>query len=224
MKFQLPAHFTDITLKEYLAWHSADGENRLSIFIEDTHKMKLNARNNAYQYLCNLFENEIPQFNYRVEVNGKRYGFINDWDAFTTGEWVDTDTYSQDMLLTAHKLMSVFYRPIIRETKSTYEIEEYAGSNNADIWLEKPASWFLGALLFFSSKRNEYLTNSARSLVEVMSMPSTKDGGGMNSSSPSRGRIFSRWMQLRSYLLSRSLLIWRTLWIRKGKRAKGLDN
>ncbi len=224
MKYQLPAHFTDITLKEYLAWHSSEGDSRLSIFIEDTHKMKLNARNNAYQHLCELFENEVPQFNYRVEVKGKRYGFVNDWDAFSFGEWVDTDTYSQDFLLTAHKLMSVLYRPIIRETKETYEIEEYAGSNNADIWLETPASWFIGMLLFFSRKRNEYLTTSARSLLEVIRTSFTKDGDGISSSSPSQGRIYSKWVRLPSYLLSRFSRIWRMLWIGKGKRAKGLDN
>jgi hypothetical protein len=224
MKFQLPAHFTDITLKEYLAWYSSDGYSRLSIFIEDTHKMKLNARDNAYQYLCELFDNEVPQFNYRVEINGKRYGFVNDWDAFSFGEWVDTDTYSQDFSLTAHKLMSVLYRPIIRETKETYEIEEYAGSNNADIWLDTPASWFLGALLFFSRKRKEYLTTSAQSLLEVMSMSSTSVGDGMSLSSALPGKTSSKWTKLRSYLLDKCSRIWRTVWIRKENRAKGLDN
>jgi len=223
MKFQLPAHFTDITLREYLAWHQGDGESRLSIFIDDTHKMKLNARQNAYQYLCNLFDNEIPQFRKRITLDVK-YGFVNDWDAFSYGEWVDTDVYSQDMYNTAHKLMSVLYRPIIRETKDTYEIEAYSGTKDAEKWLDTPASWFLGMLLFFSNKKNEYLMTSVQSMVEVMSMSSTSGGDGTSLPSHSRGKIYSRWIRLLSYLSSKCSRIWRTLWIRKGKRTKGLDN
>lgn len=219
MKVQLPADFTEITLREYIAWHQGTGESRIAIFVKEPHKVKLNARNNIYQHLQEIFSAGMPQFFYRVKVNGKTYGFINDWDALSTGEYIDIETYADD----PHKLMSILYRPVIRETKETYEIEEYHGSKDSEVWLDCPASWYLGAVLFFCKKRSEYLATSQRSLLEVMKqMTSTTDGDGTKLSSTLRDKTFSRWTLLRSYLLGRCSRIWRTLWTRKGKRMRGL--
>lgn len=34
----------------------------------------------------------------------------------------------------------------------SYEIEEYKGTKGADIWLDVPASYYLGAVVFFARK------------------------------------------------------------------------
>lgn len=225
MKIQLPAHFTDVTLREYIAWHQSAGEARLSIFIKDTNKMKLNARSAAYAHLCEIMENEVPQFFDRVRIGDKTYGFINDWDNFTTGEWIDVETYTKDELGNAHKLMSIWYRPVTRQTKDTYEIEEYKGTKDSEIWLDEPASYYLGAVVFFCKKRSELLRTSGRSLMEIVrAMTSPTGGGGTTSYLTWQEMTSSRWRRLRSYLLGKFSLIWRMLWIRKEKRARDLDN
>ena len=223
MKIKLPAHFTDVTLREYIAWHEGSGQARMNVFVKDVHKMRLNAVNNTYSYLEDLMSNETPQFFHRIKIGEETYGFVNDWDAFTSGEWIDCESYAKE-LNTAHKLMSVLYRPVTRETKDTYEIKEYQGSKDSEKFLDLPASYFLGMVLFFCKKRSELLRTSERSLMEVLrAMTTTRDGAGTKLSSPSREMTSSRWTPLRSFLSSSFSRILRMLWIGRGKRTKGLD-
>lgn len=219
MKIKLPANFSDVTLREYIAWHQGSGDARLSIFVGDTHKVKLNARNAAYAHLCEIMENEVPLFFEKISIEGKRYGFVNNWDNFTTGEWIDVETYSKGSDL--QKLMSVWYRPIKNEAGDSYEIEEYKGTKGADIWLDVPASYYLGAVVFFCKKRSELLRTSGRSLMAVVrAMTSPIGGDGMRSFMRSQGIASSRWARLRGYLLGRYSRIWRTLRIGREKRAR----
>ncbi len=73
--------------------------------------------------------------------------------------------------------MSIIYRPIERRYLDKYSIVPYEGSN--DDLKDVPASWFLGAMVFFCESETEYLNNIQRSLMEIaQQMISKNDGDG----------------------------------------------
>ena len=120
-------------------------------------------------------------FNKRV-----KYGFIPNWDEFTTGEWIDTQAYVEDFWPNAHKLMSVLYRPITWELKDKYEIAKYTAKEDAMLMKSLPADLFSGTMLFFWNSRRERLNSLQSSLLDHLEelTSSTKSGDGIPPSSP----------------------------------------
>ena len=90
-----------------------------------------------------------PEFINRFTLYGVEYGFIPDLDRMTAGEWVDMETcgFDPDKL---HKLMAIFYRPIIETKGEKYLIASYTGDEDSEVFKDSPASIITGALLFFS--------------------------------------------------------------------------
>ena len=173
MKIKLPATFGDITISEYLAWQESPS---LTIFVKDVSKLSKQAHDKAMAHIAGLMKQPTQKFFAKITVKGKKYGFVNNWETFTTGEWIDCETYAtQDEPL---KFMCVLYRPIIDEDGKNYQIEEYKGEMHED-FANLPASYYVGMCAFFLRIRNEYLTISQRSLMkEASKMSSTQSGDG----------------------------------------------
>ena len=64
----------------------------------------------------------------KVEWNGVKYGFIPNLSEITTGEYIDIEQYCKEGEKNLHKIMSILYRPIVKETKTRYSIEHYKPS------------------------------------------------------------------------------------------------
>ena len=177
MKIVLPTDFKDITLHQYQQWHKGlDKFNSIALFTDiDLSKVSLNAINTSYEHLEELFSNEEPRFFKIIEHQEEKYGFVNDWDAFSAGEWIDVETYSSDPVLNAHKIMSILYRPIDRMVLDRYSIVPYEGTN--DSLKDIPACFFLGAMVFFCESEKEYLNNLAHSLTEVAVQTLSRNAG-----------------------------------------------
>ena len=88
------------------------------------------------------------------EFKGTEYGFIQNLDDITVGEYLDIDTY-QKSESSINKLMSVLYRPIVKKVGKDYSIEKYSGVKNYEDFLELPAVYYFGAMVFFCSLKNE---------------------------------------------------------------------
>jgi hypothetical protein len=93
-------------------------------------------------------------------LNGIKYGFQPNLNKLTVGEWIDIDNYQKDSVTNAHKLMSILYRPIIKQVKDNYEIEEYEGTKNAELMLEIDSSIFKGMMVFFWNLSKELIQGS----------------------------------------------------------------
>tara|TARA_B110000902_G_C14209573_1_gene550847 strand:+ start:376 stop:975 length:600 start_codon:yes stop_codon:yes gene_type:complete len=59
----------------------------------------------------------------KIDINGVKYGFHPNLDDLTMGEFVDIETYAKENDIA--KMMSVLYRPIVKEQGNRYDIEPY---------------------------------------------------------------------------------------------------
>jgi len=94
-----------------------------------------------------------------IEHNGKRYGFDMNFDQFNFGCWVDLEMYiAGGVNQNLHKILSIVYRPIVKETKKGYVLEEYGEQDDerAEEFLTLPADIWFGAAKFFFSLGTEY--------------------------------------------------------------------
>ena len=86
----------------------------------------------------------------KVEFNGKKYGMIPNLSSISLGEFVDIESNCKDSYKNLHKIMSILYRPIVKEKGSRYSIEDYDPDEyKEDLFREFPILVSLSALSFF---------------------------------------------------------------------------
>ena len=207
MELRLPHRWSDLTLGELQVMMTSENHlERISICtgqsVEKLRTMPQKLIEAATAHLDQLLTQETARFEKVVEMGGKRFGFVPDWDAFTAGEWIDLEAYLEDFWKNAHKVMSVLFREVTYELGEKYEVKKYTAKEDASIFEEMPADLVSGTLLFFWTTRNELLLDMKSSLLEVAeaAIQSAKSGAGITSSTPSQGKTSSRWTRLRNSL------------------------
>jgi hypothetical protein len=211
MELRLPHRWSDLTLGELQVMMISENQlERISICtgqsVDKLRTMPQKLIEAAGAHIDNLLTQETARFEKVVEMDGKRFGFVPDWDAFTAGEWIDLENYLEDFWKNAHKVMSVLFREVTYELGEKYEVKKYTAKEDASIFEEMPADLVSGTLLFFWTTRNELLLDMKSSLLEVAeaAIQSAKSGAGTTSSTPSQAKTSSRWTRLRSYLFKSS--------------------
>lgn len=211
MELRLPHRWSDLTLGELQVMMTSENQlERISICtgqsVEKLRTMPQKLIEAATAHLDQLLTQETARFEKVVEIGGKRFGFVPDWDAFTAGEWIDLEAYLEDFWKNAHKVMAVLFREVTYELGDKYEVKKYTAKEDASIFEEMPADLVSGTLLFFWTTRNELLLDMKSCLLEVAgaAIQSAKSGAGITSSTPSQEKISSRWTRLRSYLFKSS--------------------
>lgn len=211
MELRLPHRWSDLTLGELQVMMTSENQlERISICtgqsVDKLRTMPQKLIEAATAHLDKLLTQETARFEKVVEMGGKRFGFVPDWDAFTAGEWIDLETYLEDFWKNAHKVMAVLFREVTYELGAKYEVKKYTAKEDASIFEEMPADLVSGTLLFFWTTRNELLLDMKSSLLEVAgaAIRSAKSGDGITSSTPSQEKTSSRWTRLRNYLFKSS--------------------
>jgi hypothetical protein len=211
MELRLPHRWSDLTLGELQVMMTSENQlERISICtgqsVEKLRTMPQKLIEAATAHLDQLMTQETARFEKVVEMDGKRFGFVPDWDAFTAGEWIDLENYLEDFWKNAHKVMAVLFREVTYELGDKYEVKKYTAKEDASIFEEMPADLVSGTLLFFWTTRNELLLDMKSSLLEVAeaAIRSAKNGGGITSSTPSQEKTYSRWTRLRNSLFKSS--------------------
>ena len=201
MELKLPHRWSDLSLGELqVLTTSTNPLEKVSVCtgksIDQLRKMPQKLLEAAEEHLTELMDKETARFEKVFTIDGKRVGFIPDWDKFTAGEWIDLETYLEDFWKNAGKVMSVLFREVTYEVGDKYEIQDYTAKEDFSIFEEMPADLVSGTLLFFWTTRNELLRNMQSSLLEVAeaAIQSAKSGGGITSSTPSPKKTSSRWM------------------------------
>lgn len=207
MELRLPHRWSDLTLGELQVMMTSENQlERISICtgqsVDKLRTMPQKLIEAATAHLDKLLTQETARFEKVVEMGGKRFGFVPDWDAFTAGEWIDLEAYLEDFWKNAHKVMAVLFREVTYELGEKYEVKKYTAKEDASIFEEMPADLVSGTLLFFWTTRNELLLDMKSSLLEVAeaAIRSAKSGAGITSSTPSQEKTFSRWTRLRNSL------------------------
>jgi hypothetical protein len=189
IEIRIPETWQDVTIQQYLKFYNAmkpyDGAEEYSTKIVEV----------AAYYLCNIDANtlnklpldtfnEIAKNIMQLILSGQKqelvksfvlgdvkYGFINNLDQMTYGEYVDMVTYSKDSYENAALLCSILYRPIIEENKGTYRIEEYKGTNENQIELfyqKLTMDIVFGALAFFLNLQTDLLNSTLTYTIQEM--------------------------------------------------------
>ena len=207
MELKLPHRWSDLSLGELQVMMTSENPlERVSACsgksIEQLRKMPQKLLEAAGEHIDNLLTQETARFEKVLEMDGKRFGFIPDWDAFTAGEWIDLEGYMDDFWKNAHKVMAILFREVTYEVGESYEIKKYTAKEDASTFEEMPADLVSGTLLFFWTTRNELLHSIQSSLLRVAEEATrlAKSGDGITSSTPSQEKTSSRWTRLRRYL------------------------
>src|SRR6056300_1932094 len=211
MELRLPHRWSDLTLGELQVMMTSENQlERISICtgqsVDKLRTMPQKLIEAAGAHIDQLLTQETARFEKVVQMDGKRFGFVPDWDAFTAGEWIDLENYLEDFWKNAHKVMSVLFREVTYELGEKYEVKKYTAKEDASIFEEMPADLVSGTLLFFWTTRNELLLDMKSSLLEVAeaAIQSAKSGGGITSSTPSQVKTSSKWTRLRNSLFKSS--------------------
>ena len=190
MKIELPNSFEDLTIKDLVTLHTSTSDevcliNLCGINREDLLTLPKRLLDEAYEHLKDLRSQESGQHLTRLTLDGKPYGFINDWEAFSFGEYIDMTTYAEDVYANATKMMALLYRPIVIDRGDTYTIEPYTTKENHLIFEAAPATLFGGAMLFFCNSKRRLLSSLRVSLQQTITQVSlAKSGDGIQLSTP----------------------------------------
>jgi hypothetical protein len=199
----VPESLNELRLEQYQKYMKLITNNEPSEFVnqktieifcdlplKDIAKINYNSVSEILEHFNKLFSaknNLIPTF----KLAGKKFGFIPDLENMSFGEYVDLDEYLKD-IDNWHRAMAVLYRPVIKEVKGLYQIEDYKGSDQyAEVMKFAPLDVVLGSMVFFYNLSNELLnamiaylqhqvTEHSETLVENSN--SLTNGDGINQS------------------------------------------
>lgn len=106
-----------------------------------------------------------------IEIKGKKYGLIPDFDTIDAGTFIDAEQFKEDPIKNLHYVLALIYRPVISQDEDgEYKIEEHKVEG-----FEKRANLFrdevsienvLGSVLFFSLKEMNLLISLVDSLTK----------------------------------------------------------
>jgi len=110
-------------------------------------------------------EDELKHF---VEVEGVQYGFHPKLVEMSLGEFVDLETYTENIEDNLHLILSVLYRPVTAKSGDKYRIEDYEPNRErADLFKKHlTVGDFNGASVFFYDLGNQLMINSKKSLIQ----------------------------------------------------------
>ena len=192
LKVSVPTTLSEITLDQYQRFARLEGDEEflthkmLEIFcgvpLSGLASVRIKDVGHITKHIQGMLA-EKPSLTPIFKIGEQEFGFVPELDNITYGEFVDLDTYLQDVE-NLHKAMAVLYRPIVQKVKSRYLIEPYESAGKySDTMKQAPMHVALGALLFFWRLGNELLQATLTSLEKAESKTSTPD----KASSPSVG-------------------------------------
>jgi len=154
MELKLPHRWSDLSLGELQVMMTTENPlEKISICskqsVDKLRGMPKKLIDAASEHLDGLLTQETARHEKVLEIDGKRFGFIPNWDEFTAGEWIDIEAYLEDFWANAHKIMALLYREVTYEIGEKYEVKKYTAKEDPTIFEEVPADLVSGMLLFF---------------------------------------------------------------------------
>jgi hypothetical protein len=190
LKVSVPTTLSEITLDQYQRFARLDGDEEflthkmLEIFcgvpLSGLASVRIKDVGHITKHIQGMLA-EKPSLTPTFKIGEQEFGFVPELDNITYGEFVDLDTYLQDVE-NLHKAMAVLYRPIVQKVKSRYLIEPYESAGKySDTMKQAPMHVAFGAVLFFYRLGNELLQATLTSLEKGESLTSTQDKDSLQS-------------------------------------------
>ena len=202
VQIKVPTELNEIPLKHYQDFlnvqkNSSDEEfvaqKMVEIFcgirLAEVAKIRLASLNEMVVHFGELFNNKT-KFTPTFKIGDIEFGFINNLEDISFGEYVDLENYLQNWD-TYHKAMAVMYRPIKKRKGDKYEIEEYNPNQDyQELMKSSPLDVCIAASVFFYNLGSELLTatlnylerqmktdkNTSATLVKQLNLPNNGDG------------------------------------------------
>jgi hypothetical protein len=208
LKYTIPETKADITVKTYLKIRKlyknaelmeidVDEKELVSVVLdvplEFINKIPQTEYNEALNNITNAL-NQDAKLYLTFKLKGVKYGFLNDMDNMTTGEYSALDGFSKDVDANCYSILNALYRPVINERfykswfskskKGKYTIESYNPNNDLKMFEDAPYEIYESALVFFfnlgkdlvNSTQNYMNQAEQRQTIEVSDLPINGDG------------------------------------------------
>ena len=175
----IPQKWADVDLNCYQKYISKidDIENEDDIVIHSiaslcgvpekfVKKLKREDIKKIYEKLSKIISVPVNKKIYnKIEIKGVKYGFHPNLDEMTLGEFVDIEENSKGGVGSFHNVLSVLYRPIIKEEKGKYDIEPYETKHleNSELFKTLSIDIVNGVMIFFYTLGNKLFTNDSSS-------------------------------------------------------------
>lgn len=191
----VPTELNEITLNQYQKFLKIQDKEENNNFIQtkmieifcnitmqDALNIKLLDADKIAILISNMFEQK-PSLIKSFWLNNVEYGFVNNLDEITLGEYIDLDTYigEWDKIQIA---MNVLYRPIKQKLGDKYLIEDY-DPDKKDRLINMPMDAVFSSIIFFyhlgielSQTMMNYLENKEGKL-QVQNLDLLKNGDGI---------------------------------------------
>lgn len=168
IKITLPESWNEVSLGTYMELASISSEednlSRIIKFISilsdvDPEEIKkvptseLSKIGEAIEWAGSLPSSE---FKHIITIDGEQYGLIPSFSDLSVGEWIDLESYGENILENMHIVMAILYRPLITALNDRARfIDKYDAESllpRAELFKEKMnVNDVYGAMLFFSS-------------------------------------------------------------------------
>jgi len=171
MRITIPTDLSEIKLNQYLRYSKVLQDNQedetfiaiqmVSIFcklkIDEVMKIPAHDFAEIVEQIGEVLKQK-PSLVYTFKLNGKKFGFVPNFDEESIGTfaYIDTHLGNEDNWT---KLLSAMYRPITKQVGKYYEIEGFQGDKFAEEFSEITMDCVVGALLFFWSLKIELMNN-----------------------------------------------------------------
>lgn len=174
LNIRIPETINDLTVGEYQRYaliKEPTYEDILEIFYNIPKDLIQFLPSDKVEELATLIERLLlsePTMVQQFTIGKTTFGFIPNLEKITYGENKDLTSYFGKME-NMNRAMAVMYRPIEKEHKGSYSIEEYNGSHTyAEIMKVAPLGAMFGAMVFFWNLINELLVATQNYIVKMM--------------------------------------------------------
>jgi hypothetical protein len=192
LKVNVPTTLSEITLEQYQRFVKLEGDEEflthkmLEIFcglpLADLPNVRVKDVSHVTSHIYKML-NEKPKLKPTFTIGKQEFGFIPEIDNITYGEFIDLDTYIQD-IQNLHNTMAVLYRPITKQVGDRYLIEPYeSASKYAGLMKQAPMDVVMAASLFFYRLGNELL----QATLTYLEKENQKTNSAEKGNSPSDG-------------------------------------
>lgn len=168
----LPSRWSEVSLGQYFDWRNAVSDNqRITAITGLPDDVVRTIPLNDFTTILQSFEAVISKpehdFQTRIQIGKKWYGFIPDLNRITTGEYLDLVTYHDEknggLKSNLLKVMGTLYRPITQSLGGRYQITDYDPQKRAEYLDDIRQMSMLhveGAMVFFCVLLSELLIDS----------------------------------------------------------------
>ena len=186
VKIEVPNDWSAVTLKQYLALkkdmdtYEGDEEaltaclfHHLCKFpIQYIQQLDIDTYIAIKSNLVSFFNKADLPLKRMIEIDGVEYGFEPDLSRMPYGAYVDISKY-QSIAIDKQwaEIMSILYRPVIKQSGQLYDIAQYEGKIDGDKFMSVGMDVHFGALFFFVTLLKDLQNDTLKSLTDLTEIP-----------------------------------------------------